>query len=110
MSGLHYAVLQRVPKLIFRMQVEDNSGSIERAVVLHRQEGTNSWESADLLYDDATGWAEAFVPPIGSSIHYLAQAADPTGNVALALDHGKPFHRTETLHWIYLPLVLKNYY
>ncbi len=45
-------------------------------------------------------------------IEYFAQAVDPSGNVALALDHGNPFDEVKAaveMPTIYLPLVSRNY-
>jgi hypothetical protein len=44
-------------------------------------------------------------------IEYFVQAVDPTGNVALALDHGNPFQRMVAgqIWSVYLPLVSRNY-
>ena len=94
--------------LKFQMQVEDDSGSVERAVVLYREEGDYVWCKVELPCDAATGWAEGSGGQASAPIYYFAQAVDPTGNVALALDHGKPFQRMENVAPIYLPLILKN--
>jgi hypothetical protein len=94
--------------LKFQMQVEDDSGSVERTVVLYRQEGDYVWTRVELPYDAATGWAEGSVGQVSAPIYYFAQAVDPTGNVALALDHGKPFQRVGGSALIYLPLILRN--
>jgi uncharacterized repeat protein (TIGR01451 family) len=77
--------------LRFRVRVEDDSGSVVRTVVLYREEGDPYWSKAELAYDAAAGLAEGFVPPVDSPIYYFVQAVDPTGNVALVLDHESPW-------------------
>jgi hypothetical protein len=91
--------------------VDDDSGEILRTVVLYRRMGDNFWTLAELTYDPDTGWAEGTVPAVDGPIEYFAQAVDPTGNVALALDHGNPFRELtdgQPLR-IYLPVALRNY-
>jgi hypothetical protein len=94
--------------LRFRVQVEDDSGSVARTVVLYRQEGENAWSRVELAYNPATGWATGSAPPVDRDIYYFAQAVDPSGNVTLALDHGNPFERVVRAVLVYLPLVFKD--
>jgi hypothetical protein len=93
--------------LRFRIQVDDNSGSIQRAVMLYRALNTNTWSRAELAFNQTTGWAEGQVGSLQGPFEYFAQAVDLTGNVTLALDRGNPF-RYAPVYKIYLPLVLKN--
>jgi hypothetical protein len=92
----------------FRVDAEDDSGSMMRVVVLYRGQEVNTWSMLDLAYDANTGWAEGQVAGLGDSVYYFAQAVDPAGNVVLALDHGQAF--TGVLaRPVYLPTVLRNY-
>jgi uncharacterized repeat protein (TIGR01451 family) len=77
--------------LRFRVMVEDDSGTVARTVVLYREEEDTSWTKVELEYNAVAGFAEAFVPPVSGQIYYFVQAVDPTGNVALVLDHETPF-------------------
>jgi hypothetical protein len=97
--------------LTFRILVEDNSGAVERAVVLYRLLDQNTWSKAELTYDAGSGWAHGTVPPVNGQIEYFVQAVDPTGNVALALDHGNPFRRVtdKPLSTTYLPVINNDY-
>jgi hypothetical protein len=63
----------------------------------------------ELDYNSGTGWASGSVPLPGDAIEYFAQAVDPTGNVALALDHGNPFQGVTAVSEVYLPLTLRAY-
>jgi hypothetical protein len=46
---------------------------------------------------------------VSSPIYYFVQAVDSSGNVALALDHGKPFEQiTRQNIQVYLPIVIKQ--
>jgi hypothetical protein len=103
-SSTHY--------LRFRVQVTDNSWHIQRTLVLYRTLDSNTWSPAELTYNTKTGWAEGWVGGASGPIEYFAQAVDPTGNVALGLDHGTPFDKVkpgEEIPTIYLPVVTKNY-
>ena len=103
-SSTHY--------LRFRVQVTDDSWKIQRTVVLYRTLSSGSWSRVELSYDPITGWAMGVVPPVQGPIEYFAQAVDPTGNVALALDHGNPFREVvagKVSYEVYLPIVTANY-
>jgi hypothetical protein len=94
----------------FRVRAEDDSGSVMRVVVLYRDPVVSTWSMLELSYDPGTGWADGLVTGLGDSIHYFAQAVDPTGNVALALDHGQAFDSVPAdLESVYLPAVLRGY-
>jgi hypothetical protein len=93
--------------LSFRVQADDDSGSLACVVVLYQQQGDTRWSKAELTLDPVTGWAQATVPPATRPIYYIAQVVDPTGNVALALDHGNPFEGLVEPPHVYLPLVLR---
>ncbi|HNT78146.1 MAG TPA: GEVED domain-containing protein, partial [Anaerolineae bacterium] len=45
----------------------------------------------ELTYHAAAGYADCVIPRPNAPLHYFVQAVDPTGNVALALDHSRPF-------------------
>src|SRR5262249_33613133 len=77
--------------LKFRVRAADDSGQIARVVVLYLPTGASSWSRVEPAYNPLTGYFEARVPPLGGSIQFFAQVADPSGNVALALDHGNPY-------------------
>jgi hypothetical protein len=101
--------ISRSVALQFRVQVEDDSGEIERAVVLYRPLASAIWSRCELSHSVATGWAEGSAAPVSGPIEYFAQAVDSTGNVALATDHGNPFHEVKVYRSIvYLPLVLRD--
>lgn len=103
--------LSTTQSLQFRVEVEDDSGMIQRTVVLYRPltgQSRHTWSRVELAYDAASGWAVGSGPPPASPIEYIVQAVDPAGNVALALDHGQPFRRTTDATLVFLPLVLKQ--
>jgi len=96
--------------ITLRVQVEDESGAISRVVVLYREENVTTWSKAELTYDPGTGWATGSAGEPSGEFYYFAQAVDGTGNVTLAMDHGRAFtgvRREE--HDVYLPLVLRNW-
>ncbi|NLF64648.1 MAG: hypothetical protein GX579_08585 [Chloroflexi bacterium] len=74
--------------------VDDTGSGVHRVLVLYRDLASNSWSSVDLSYDPVTGTATGslLVPAPRGSIAFFVQAVDETGNVALALDRGLPFH------------------
>ncbi|MFQ5436535.1 MAG: hypothetical protein ACE5FD_16855 [Anaerolineae bacterium] len=77
-------------------------------MILYRETASQTWQKVELTYDGLTGWATGTVATPSADIAYLAQAVDPTGNVALALDHGNPFSQVEVLDFtVYLPVVLR---
>jgi hypothetical protein len=94
--------------LRFRVEVTDDSGQVERVVVLYRTASSQRWQKAELAYNPETNFAEGTAPLVTGNLYYFVQAVDPTGNVALVLDRGNPFQATIGLDsYIYLPLVLK---
>ena len=103
--------LSNTKRLVFRAQAEDDSGEIQRTVVLYRTLNSNTWSKVELNYNPATGWAKGSTEPVSDPIEYFAQTVDPTGNVALALDHGVPFNEVKPLvtYDVYLPVVLKGH-
>ena len=44
---------------------------------------------------------------VGGPVEYFVQAVDPTGNVALALDHGNPFQAQPANTILYRPLIVR---
>ena len=100
--------------MTFRVKVKDDSGDVQRVVVLYRTPGSFAWTKVELDYNEVTGWASYKVKGlatngVATNIEYFAQAVDPTGNVALALDHGNPFTRVvDVTRWIYLPAILRK--
>ena len=97
--------LQSDTGMIFRVRVEDDSWSVARVVVLYREGSSNTWSKIELSYNAGTGWAEGAVSGLGSEIEYFSQAVDPTGNVALAMDHGRAYSAVSREQRVYLPLV-----
>jgi hypothetical protein len=80
--------------LTFEAIVSDDGGSLERVIVLYYIEGVNVWQLVELTVNGGT--ASAAIPrPVGM-MHYFVQAVDPSGNVAVALDHGNFFQSTTT--------------
>ena len=77
--------------LRFRVRVGDDSGAVQRVVVLYAAAGSTSWTRVELPYNPATGYAEAGVAPVNGLINFIVQAADAAGNVRLALDHSNPY-------------------
>jgi hypothetical protein len=75
----------------FTAVITDDGGSVARAVALYRPLSGRTWTRVELAIDPATGLAQGSAPAPGESFEYFVQAVDPTGNVALALDHGLPF-------------------
>jgi hypothetical protein len=101
--------LQSDAGMIFRVRVEDDSWSVARVVVLYRESSSNTWAKVELPYSAGAEWAEATVSGLGSEIEYFVQAVDPTGNVALALDHGHAYSTVGREERVYLPLIaLRN--
>ena len=90
----------------FNVLVTDDSGQVPRVVLLYRLVGTKAWTKAELNYDPATQRATKTVTGLNGPIEYFAQAVDPSGNVALALDHGNAFTQVSTLN-LYLPLIMR---
>ncbi len=74
-------------------------------MVLYRRAGVNSWSRVDLAYDPHSGWATGGVAMAPGPIEYFVQAVDPTGNVALALDHGNAFTQVRRGTAVFLPLI-----
>ena len=106
-------VLTSTRQSTFRVLSEDNAGLVQRIVVLYRERGTNSWTPVDLVFDWSTGWASASVELSTTEIEFFVQALDASGNIALALDHGNPFHTYEETYTIrghlnYLPVMSKQ--
>ena len=98
--------LQSDTGVSFRVRVEDDSWSVARVVVLYREGSSNTWSKIELPYNAGTGWAEGTVSGLGSEVEYFSQAVDPTGNVALALDHGRAYSAVSQEQRVYLPLVV----
>ncbi len=90
--------------LRFRVQVEDDSGEIGRVIALYRRLTGNTWNKVELVYNPLTGWAEGDAAVVEEPIEYLVQAVDPTGNVAVALDRGRPFRNVKD---VYLPPIFE---
>ena len=90
--------------LVFQVRASDDSGSIARVTMTYRRLSSNTWSSLDLVYDPATGWATGKVPTINEPIDYFVQAVDPSGNVALAVNHGVPYTFVRNGPFVYLPL------
>ena len=87
----------------FQVEVKDAPENLQRVVVLYRSTLDASWSLLDLAYNPASGFWEASAPLAPRYIEYFAQAVDQAGNVALALDYGKPF----IIPWkMYLGLVV----
>jgi hypothetical protein len=89
--------------LRFCVAVEDDagadtgSGTVARVLVLYHQDGETTWHKAELTYHPEGRYADIFLPPPSAGIVYFVQAVDPTGNVAVGLDHGKPFTQVDVL-------------
>ena len=93
--------------LEFVIEVNDNSEVLERVLILYRTVNSNTWTALDLDYDAQTTFAKTSIADPDQGIYYFAQAVDPSGNVALALDKGKPFSEIEDRQNVYLPFLLK---
>jgi hypothetical protein len=74
-----------------RVAVNDNSGTVQRVVLLYAPVGAAQWSRAELAYNPATGYASGRTRPLAGPVDYFIQATDPSGNVAVALDDGNPF-------------------
>ena len=90
-------------RVAFDAFVTDDSGSVARVVVLYRLLTSQQWSKVELSYDPLTQHATGFVAGLGGRFEYFVQAVDPTGNVALALDHSLPF-QGQAVYKVYLPL------
>jgi hypothetical protein len=77
----------------FQVRVDDDSGEVTRVVVLYRYDGDNNWIKLELPYDAQAGWATTSIKRQPGLVHFFAQAVDPAGNVAMAMDHGNPFRQ-----------------
>jgi hypothetical protein len=73
--------------------------------MLYRRLSEPRWSLVDLNYNAANGWAEVNLPKIMEPIEYFAQAVDPSGNVALSLNHGTPYTLVINGGFVYLPLL-----
>ena len=96
--------------ITFRVMVEDDSGDVERVVVLYRAATSNTWSKVEPVYDQASGYAEGSVPQVNGAFYYFVQAVDPSGNVAVALSHGNPYRKMQPFSGgttLYLPLIQK---
>jgi hypothetical protein len=60
-----------------------------------------------LTYNPLTQHATGSVPGLGGQFEYFVQAVDPTGKVALALDHGLPL-QAQAKYNLFLPLVRRK--
>jgi hypothetical protein len=77
--------------LNFEVEVVDDSGSVERVVVLYRGQNQRHWSMLELGAVDGDDVARGTaVSPYGI-VEYFVQAVDDTGNVALATNSGAPF-------------------
>ncbi|MCP4421486.1 MAG: hypothetical protein GY805_33160 [Chloroflexi bacterium] len=93
----------------FHMQVTDDSGEIERVVILYRELPATTWQLAELTYNSQTQEATgAIFVPLDIEIQYFAQAVDGSGNVSVALSHGLPYFATKgELAEVFLPIAIK---
>ncbi|VAW35940.1 hypothetical protein MNBD_CHLOROFLEXI01-4835 [hydrothermal vent metagenome] len=93
----------------FRVQVTDDSGKIERVVMLYRELPSTTWKLAELTYDPLTQEASGTVTvPLNTEVEFFAQAVDGNGNVSVALSHGLPYFVGKgELATIYLPFANK---
>ena len=90
----------------FNVLVTDDRGQIQRVVVLYRLLTSFTWSKAELTYNPATQQATAPVAGVNGPIEFFAQAVDPSGNVTLSLDHGKPYQANAVSEYrTYLPAV-----
>lgn len=98
--------LTTTSSLRFRVNATDQQ-AVTRVILLYRQADRFSWTKVELAYEPATGYAETTVPLPTAPIEYFAQAVDMAGNVALALDHGRPFTqiKPDMAREVYLPVI-----
>jgi hypothetical protein len=64
----------------FRVLAEDESGEIQRVLVLYRQEMQREWQLLDLPYNPANGWAEGQTGLLTGRYEYFVQVVDMAGN------------------------------
>jgi hypothetical protein len=89
----------------FEVLVNDDDGPVMRVVVLYRSAGSNVWQSAELVYDPDEETATGTVLGLGGTVEFIVQAVDSAGNVALSLDHGKPYTVLAGPLQLFLPIV-----
>jgi hypothetical protein len=89
----------------FDVLVNDSGGTVQRVIVLYRLLTSNTWTRLELSYNAGTQRATGSVSGVTGPAEFIVQAADSSGNVALALDHGNPFAVTAGTAKVYLPLI-----
>ena len=89
----------------FEVLVNDDVGPVMRVVVLYRKATSNIWQSAELIFDPDEEKATGIVSGLSGMVDFIVQAVDAAGNVALALEHGKPYTVTAGPLQLFLPLV-----
>jgi hypothetical protein len=89
----------------FEVQVSDESGGVQRVVVVYRRLPDRAWSKVELAYNQSLGLATGSVNGLGTRFEYFVQAVDGTGNVVLVLNNGVPFLQTDGRSEVYLPLV-----
>ena len=78
----------------FQVAVSDESGTIQRVVVLYRYTTESSWSLINLTHNNTTGTATGNIEAKDGTLEYFVQAVDQAGNVALVLDHNDPYSLT----------------
>jgi hypothetical protein len=78
----------------FQVQTSDDSGTVQRVVLLYMPVGGTSWSELDLAWDPVSGLATGVAPQFTGPLLFFVQAVDPSGNVAVALNNGRPFQTT----------------
>jgi hypothetical protein len=74
-----------------QVQASDDSGTVQRVVLLYMPVGGTSWSELDLPWSPVSGLATGTIPGASGPLLYVVQAVDPSGNVAVALNNGRPF-------------------
>jgi hypothetical protein len=92
--------------------LSESTGLIQRVTLLYRSTSSNRWQPLELRYNGATGEASGAIPGNGK-FEFIVQAADGAGNVASALDSGRPFAVTslppepDNRRYIYAPMIVR---
>jgi hypothetical protein len=87
-----------------KVSAGDASG-IERVLITYSATGQH-WHSADLTYQESTGFWEGSMTGMTEEVTYFVQVMDGAGNVTLSANKGQYFAPEE--HALFLPVIMRE--